>query len=444
MGDVGSVDNAVARSTVVKASWRILPLLGLGYLVAYMDRVNIGFAATRMNQDLHFSATIYGLGGGLFFLSYALFEIPSNLLLVRFGARRWIARIMITWGLLAVAMMFVRTPAQFYILRFLLGFAEAGFFPGVVFYLAHWFPMAERGRAISRFYAAGPLTSVVMGAVSGWLMGLDGRAALHGWQWLFLAEGSPALVVGLAVLWLLPETPAAARWLSQPEKDWLTGQLAADASRVGDPARHDLVAVLRNPLVLQLGAIGFLCIGAFYALTLSAPALLAHGAGLDVTRVGYVVSLGGVLGTAAMLATAAVSDRRGDRFGVLLASSVLVGVAYQALGLAASPAMVVGAYLLFAAAWTTVTTAQVLLWADVLPLKTLAVGSAAINSISQVGGFIGPYLWGVAKDATGSYRLGLTVLAATMLLAVVLIARLRRQVARGRSTVAAGVAPALG
>src|SRR5580658_2767857 len=201
--DAASSD--IGRSALAKASWRLLPLIGLGYGVAYMDRVNISFAALRMNQDLHFSASVYGLGGGLFFLSYALFEVPSNLFLVRFGARRWIARIMLTWGLLAMGMMFVRTPVQFYVMRFLLGLAEAGFFPGVIYYLTLWFPAQHRGKAISRFYVAWPLSSVVMGAVAGTLLNLQGRLGLAGWQWLFLVEGLPALAMSGVILLLLPD-----------------------------------------------------------------------------------------------------------------------------------------------------------------------------------------------------------------------------------------------
>ena len=423
----------VARSAVGKMSWRILPLLGLGYLVAYMDRVNIGFASTRMNADLHFSATVYGLGGGLFFLSYALFEVPSNILLMRFGARRWIARIMVTWGVFAVAMMLVRTPVQFYVLRFLLGFAEAGFFPGVMFYLAHWFPKSQRGVAISRFYVAGPLTAVVMGVVSGGLMGLDGRAGLHGWQWLFLIEGAPAVLVGLLVWRFLPDAPATATWLTQPEKDWLTGELAADAARLAAPADHRVLSALRHPVVLQLGVIGFLCIGAFYALTLSGPALLQSHARLSVIQAGYVVSLGGTLGAAAMLTTGWLSDVVRDRFGVLLGALLLIAVAYQGLALASSPAWTVATYLLFALAWTTVTTAQVLLWADILPIPLLAVGCAAINSINQVGGFLGPVLWGMSRDATGSFRPALSGLAIATVLAIGLTLLLRRYVRRAEA-----------
>ncbi len=191
--DAGS-DDTVGRSALRKASWRLLPLIGLGYGIAYMDRINISFAALRMNDDLGFSATVYGLGGGLFFVSYALLEVPSNVMLMKFGARRWIARIMFTWGVIAVGMMFVKTPMQFYVMRFLLGAAEAGFFPGVVFYLMHWFPAHERGRAISRFYVALPLSSILMGSIAGALLGLDGQLGLKGWQWLFLVEGLPAIL----------------------------------------------------------------------------------------------------------------------------------------------------------------------------------------------------------------------------------------------------------
>ena len=430
-----------ARSAIAKASWRIIPLLGLGYLVAYMDRVNIGFASVRMNADLHFSETVYGLGGGLFFLSYALFEVPSNLLLVRFGARRWIARIMISWGLLAMAMTLVTAPWHFYVLRFLLGFAEAGFFPGVVYYMAHWFPLAQRGRAISRFYVSAPLTAVVMGAISGALLGLDGKAGLHGWQWLFLVEGLPAVAMGLVILFLLPEAPATARWLTTPEKDWLTGELAADAARLGPPAPHHMLAALRDPLVLQLGVIGFLLISSFYALTLSAPKVLIAGTGWDVSHVGYVVGLGGVLGAVSMLVAGWMTDRARDRFPVLLVCTALLAVAYQALGMGGSPAIVIGAYLLFATAWGPVTSGHVQLWADVLPIRKLAVGCAAINSMSQIGAAISPYLWGWSKDATGGYGLALSVMAAAMLLAVVLILVLRARV-RGMIDAVPGIVAA--
>src|SRR5579863_8174251 len=211
----------IGASAQRKASLRLLPVIGIGYGLAYMDRINISFAALRMNSDLHFSATAYGLGAGLFFSGYALCEVPSNLLLLRFGPKRWLARIMFTWGLLAAAMMFVRTPWQFYGVRLLLGMGEAGFFPGVLYYLTLWFPARMRARAVSRFYIALPLSSVVMGSLAGSLLGLRGQFGLAGWQWLFLVEGLPPILFSFVILKLLPDNPERAKWLTADEKAWL-------------------------------------------------------------------------------------------------------------------------------------------------------------------------------------------------------------------------------
>jgi len=413
-----------------KASWRILPLLGVSYLIAYMDRANISFAASQMNSDLHFSATVYGLGGGLFFLSYGLFEVPSNLLLLRFGARRWIARIMVTWGVLAMAMMLVRTPVQFYALRFLLGVAEAGFFPGVVFYLGRWFPKAQRGRALTRFYASGPVSIIVLGLVSGFLLKLDGVFGLRGWHWLFLLEGLPAVLMGCAVLVLLPEAPESSAWLEPDEKAWIAGALAADEARHGAPSGTSVLGALRHPVVLQLGVIGACGIGSFYALNLSAPAVLMAGTGWTIVHAGYLTSLAGLMGAIAMLSAGALSDRLGSRFGILIAAILVMAGGCAMLAAAASPAAVIGGYLLFMLAWHGVTSMFVLLWGDLLPARLLAVGCAAINSMSFVGGFAGPYLWGWSKDATGSCTLALAVMAGVMLASAIWVVALREQTRR--------------
>src|SRR5271157_4267486 len=216
---------AIGKSAQRKASLRLIPVIGIGYGLAYIDRLNLSFASLQMNQDLHFSASVYGFGAGLFFIGYALCEVPSNLLLLRFGAKRWLARIMFTWGLLAASMMFVRTPLEFNVLRFLLGMAEAGFFPGVIYYLTLWFPARMRARAVSRFYIALPLSSVVMGSLAGWLLGLGGKLGLSGWQWLFLLEGLPPVLFSLVILKMLPDGPADAAWLTKEEKTWLQRQV---------------------------------------------------------------------------------------------------------------------------------------------------------------------------------------------------------------------------
>src|SRR4029077_12526703 len=294
-------DGDIGRSARARAMWRVVLLILLAYVVAYIDRVNVSFAALQMNDDLKFSATIYGLGGGLFFLAYALFEVPSSLMLVRFRAPQWIARIMITWGLLAAGMMFVRTPLHFYVMRFLLGVAEAGFFPSVIYYFAGWFPMACRGRAVSRIYIASSLASVVMGAISGGLLGLDGMAGLRGWQWLFLVQGLPAVLLGLILLRFLPAAPATVPWLEEREKAWIHQELARDLALIGAPVRHNLLAAFANPKVLLLGMIGFLGNGAGNGLALSAPAVLAAGGRLDTLHIGYLVSAGGILGVLCVL-----------------------------------------------------------------------------------------------------------------------------------------------
>jgi ACS family tartrate transporter-like MFS transporter len=422
----GMPDATVGRSAMRKALWHILPLILLAYLCAYMDRVNVSFAATQMNLDLGFSATIYGLGGGMFFLGYALFEIPSNLMLVRFGARKWIARIMITWGLLAAGMMFVQTHVQFYIIRFLLGVAEAGFYPGVIYYFSSWFPVCHRGRAVSRFYVASPLASVVMGGVSGWLLGLDGRMGLEGWQWLFLVQGLPTVLVGLVILRFLPDRPATVAWLDESEKAWIEGELTREQARIGEPARHNVLAAFRNPRVLMLGAIGFLLIGAITTLILSAPILLSEATGLDTTHVGYVVSLGGIMGAAAMLFAGNYADRHGDRFLNAFWCIVVMAAAFLVLAISTAPAVTVAAYLTFTVVCFTIPMLTSSGWGEALHVRELAVGAAAINTMSQIGAFVTPYAWGAARDASGSFRAGLVMVLLMTVAQGALILKLRR------------------
>jgi ACS family tartrate transporter-like MFS transporter len=431
MGNGELTESAISRSAMTKVFWRILPLIALAYLFAYMDRVNVSFAAAQMNDDLKFSATIYGLGGGLFFLGYALFEIPSNLMLVRFGARQWIARIMITWGLLSAGMMFVQTPMQFYVLRFLLGVAEAGFYPGVIYYFSSWFPPCHRGRAVSRFFVASPLSSVVMGGISGWLLGLDGRADLQGWQWLFLVQGLPAVLVGLLVLRFLPDPPGTVHWLTASEKAWIEDELAREQARIGAPARHNVLAAFANPRVLLLGVIGFLLIGATTTFILSAPMVLAGATGLAPKSVGYLVSLGGAMGAIIVLLAGNYADRHGDRFLNSFWFTVALAVAFLVLSLPTVPMAAIIAYLIFAASCFAIPMLTSSGWAEVLHVRELAVGAAAINTMSQIGAFVTPYAWGVAKDATGGFQAGLFGLLVMMLMLGGLILLLRHQV-RGR------------
>ncbi len=430
MGERRINDHDVDGARVMaRAAWRIIPLLGLAYMIAFMDRSNISFAARTMNADLGFSATVYGIGGGVFFLSYALFEVPSNILLERVGARAWIARIMVTWGVIAAAMMLVHTAWQFYALRFALGMAEAGFFPGVIYYLSLWFPRAMRGRAISRFYISGPLSRVVIGVLSVRLLALNTVGGLQGWQWLFVGEGLPAILVGILVYWLLPETPDRVAWLSPAEKAWMAGQRAADANSSG--AHHGgtgngaVLRALRLPVVMLLGAVGFLTTCAYYTFTLSEPQILAQVTGWSVASVGYLVSVGGMIGVCGMVFTGWASDRTGSRMPFMVGSTAIVMLAYAAFAAGLGHAAGIVAYGLYVACWGSVTLSVWMLCTDMVPPRDMAVATALVNTLSQAGAFVGPIAWGVARDATGSFHLGLVGLAVVQGLALAVVGLLR-------------------
>jgi len=424
--------DSLPHRTIAAMSWRILPLIGLGYLFSLMDRLNISMAALQMNMELKFSATVYGAGAGAFYLAYALFEVPSNMLMTKVGARKWLARIMFTWGILAASMMLVRTPFQFYLVRFLLGMAEAGFFPGVVYYLSHWFPRVQRGRAISRFYFFGPLSSTIMGFASPPLLGLHGAVGLSGWQWLFLVEGLPATFIGIVIFLMLPDSPKTAKWLTPPQSDWIERALEADRKRMRTTEKESLAAALAHPATLRLGAMGFLAIGSMVTYALSAPLMLKE-AGYTSGQIGDLVAIGGVLGAVGMLVTGWISDRQGERFTSMWIWTTLMGLSFAITAAASSPKILAAAYLLYGLSWGSVTLSQVSAWADLLQGRVLALGCAAINSLSQIGAFVLPLAWGKAADATGGYHaglIGLTVATAiALLLTMELAANTRRTVA---------------
>lgn len=426
-----AVEEAIGRSTQRKASLRLLPVIGVGYGLAFMDRINISFASLQMNRDLHFSASVYGFGAGLFFIGYALCEVPSNLLLLRFGARRWLARIMLTWGLLAAAMMFVRTPLEFNVLRFMLGMAEAGFYPGVIYYLTLWFPAQARARAVSRFYVALPLSSVVMGSVAGWLLGLNGKLGLSGWQWLFLLEGLPAAAFSLIILKMLPDNPAQAKWLTVEEKAWLEGRLKADGKKAHLGHEVGVARALFEPKVWMIGAYFFFALTANYAYGFSAPAILQGVTGWSATNVGFLVACIGLAGAAGMLVNSAHSDRKGERAMHCIVPCVVMAAGYLTASYAKEPWLVVAG---LAASFTAFM--SMLGPANAVPMQFLAgraaaAGVAAMNTITMFSGFVGPYWMGVMKDYTGSYAAGLRGLVLPSLLAAATMYALTRSLARG-------------
>lgn len=433
---------SVASRALGKASWRILPLVGLGYLCCYLDRLNVSFAATQMNVDLKFSATVYGLGGGFFFLTYALLEIPSGMVMPRIGARRWMSRIMVSWGLISAGMMFVRTPVQFYVMRLLLGAAEAGFWPTCIYYLTYWYPAAHRGRAISRFYCFGGITSIVGGAVSGWLLGLDGMAGLRGWQWLFLLEGAPTVLLGLAMLRLLPDRPETSPWLAEDERAWIVGELATENLRLAAGKEPHPLRALQDPLVLHLAVIACLTIGGYIGFALIAPQVLMTGTGMSVGHVGYLISCGGAMTVIGMLACGWHSDRAGDRFGHFIGSMVAVAAAFAAMACATTPAVLITGYLAMSFFWPAVTLSTNVVTTEVVPCRMLAVAVAVTNTLAQLGAFVVPVIWGISKDSTGSYHLGLSLIPLLFIASAAIAIHLRRQIRLKWSAVVPVIVPA--
>src|SRR5262245_36752375 len=319
----------LGRATLAKVGWRLLPFLLLLYIVAWIDRVNIGVAGLQMRPDLGLSDTVWGLGAGIFFAGYALFEVPSNLILVRVGARFWIARIMITWGILSVLMMFVQGPKSFYVLRFLLGVAEAGFLPGIIYYLGHWFPRTYRAKAVSWFMIGIPLSIVFGGPLSGWLLdNFDGHMGLHGWQWMYLVEGIPAVILGIVVLWFLTENPADANWLEPEQRGWLTQRIQSEHTEAHTRHGVGLGQALVHPTVWLLAIIMFCCQTPSYGLTLWVPTIVKGLAGYTDFEVGLFSAIPYIAAAAGMILVGRSSDRSGERFLHVAIPSVVGAIGF--------------------------------------------------------------------------------------------------------------------
>jgi ACS family tartrate transporter-like MFS transporter len=406
------MERTLEQRTIAKVSWRLLPLIVVIYFVAYMDRTNVSFAALSMNKDLGFTAYVYGWGAGIFFLGYFLFEVPSNVILEKTGARIWIARIMITWGIVAAIMAFVSGAASFLTLRFLLGVAEAGFFPGMILYFTYWFPSKYRARVIAALFLAVPGTNAVTAVVSGALLQMDGIFGLRGWQWLYIVEAVPAILLAFAVLALMTDRPAKATWLSQEERDWLEGVLAAErSSKIKAHGELTLYQALTNSTVLLLSSIYLTIVTATYGITFFLPPIL-KALGLSDFGTGLATAVPYTLGTIGMLAWSWSSDRHNERrihffVACLLATVGLIAVGWLSGSYWAIVAMsfaAIGIYGSKPAFWP--------LPSAFLTGAAAAGGIALVNSIGNLGGFIGPYVVGWIKDTTGSFEAGLYFLAA--------------------------------
>jgi ACS family tartrate transporter-like MFS transporter len=422
--DIASVARQIPRharqiarhdEAVRKAAFRLIPFLALCYTVNFLDRVNVGFAALAMNKDLGFTPWVYGLGAGIFFLGYIAFEIPSNLALERFGARIWIARIMISWGFIATAMALVTGPSSFYLMRLLLGIAEAGFFPGIILYLTYWFPSRTRARIVALFMTAVPLATVVGGPVSGALLELHGLAGLKGWQWLFIIEGLPAVALGIAALKYLDDRPEYADWLAADERKALAETLADEADATRQVGYADLWQALTRPRVLALGLLYFLMVVGLYGLGFWMPQVLQTFK-LGALSIGFLTAIPYLFATIAMVAWGWRSDRTGERrwhiaLPLLLAAAAFAWSAYSgplvptiiALTLAT-----LGFYAAFGPFWSLPTA--------ILTGTGAAAGLALVNSMGNFGGFVGPTIVGLLKEATGSFSAALLFLAGSLAL----------------------------
>lgn len=402
-----------------KVAWRLLPFLGLLYFTAYLDRVNVGFAALTMNRDIGLSAAAYGAGAGIFFIGYFLFEVPSNLILEKVGARRWIARIMVSWGVLSAAMAFVNGPISFYVVRFLLGVAEAGFFPGMILYLTYWFPWAQRGRIVAAFMLAIPLSNVLGAPVSTAILDTS-LFGLAGWRTMFLIEALPAIILGFVVLLWMADRPAAARWLSDPERTILQRALDRDHLPTDDGHLHGLRHALASARVWRYGFVYFGAVMGSYGLGFWMPQIVKGFGGLSNVQTGFITAGPYLLAAIGMVLWGRHADRTGERLWHFILPCLLAASGFLLASQVNDPLVQFGGLTLGAIG---VNGACSAFWA--LPTRFLrgtaaAGGIALINSVGNLAGYIGPSVMGFLKERTGAYGAGILALSVALLCAALL------------------------
>jgi ACS family tartrate transporter-like MFS transporter len=412
-----------ADRVFARCAWRLLPFLGLLYVANYLDRFNAGFAALTMNRDLGFSASVFGFGGGILFAGYLLFQIPANAVLLRLGTRRWMFCILTVWGLISASTGFIHSAREFYILRFLLGLAEAGLFPGVIFYLGLWFPKQYRVRFSAMFVCAIPLSGVVGGPVSAAILATNGLAGLHGWQLLFLLEGLPATLMGLAVLKFLPDSPNQAKWLDTDERAMIRARLMNEARGEQQPLRE----AFRDAKIIVVSLASFAAGSALYATGLWLPQIVS-AMGFSITGTGIVVALVYALAMVIIVGWGYSCDRSGEGFRHVAFAWLFAAVGFALASVATDNALSLAGLALAAG----------FIPAAIGPLFTLpsrflrgpaeAGGISAINTIVSLGGFVGPYIIGVLKDRSGNYASGMAMLAAGLVVASAMVLVLARRV----------------
>lgn len=420
-------DERFAKRTVRKITLRIIPFVFLLYIVNYIDRANIGYAALQMNAELGLTSQAFGLAAGLFFIGYFLCEVPSNVMLAKFGARRWIARILLTWGALTVVMAFVQTDWQLYLIRFLLGVAEAGFFPGIIIYLGCWFRGKELASTMALFIASIPVSYIIASPLSTWIMHSINWGGVSGWRWMFVLEGVPAVVLGVVCYFALTERPKDAKWLTARERDWITAELEREQmAKAGTTAHLSIWRTLANPKVLYLGAIYFVYQVGSLGIGYWLPQIIKHFSGsLTTVQIGFIGMVPYIVATVAMIAWSRRSDRKNER---KMHSYIPMGIAAIAMFLAAvleSPVLMIASISIALAGLYSFKSPFWAVPGQFLSLATAGTAIAAINSIGNLGGFAGPYALGLLIDTTGSAEAGLYFFAGLLVVSTVMMAALR-------------------
>jgi sugar phosphate permease len=398
------------QRTMRRVMWRLIPFLMLCYVCCWLNRINLSFASLQMNKPLGLTATDYGLAAGLFFITYALLEVPSNLLLHKFGARKWIARIMVTWGVVAACMALVVGPYSFYIMRLLLGAAEAGFYPGILFYLTLWIPAAYRARTYSFFLCAIPITGIIGGPLSVHLLALNGVAGLAGWQWMFIVEGLPSVIIAPIVLIYLQDRPAQAKWLASDESQWLTNELAGETKTIELRKAQSVMTALTNPTVILMSLMYFSNVCLINAVLFFLPQIV-KGLGYSMTAVGNLMIVPNALALVAMIYWGRRSDKSGERFGHASIANLVAALALMGAMLLSEPLL---RGIAFSVSFAAILSMVVPFWAipgTFLSGASAAGGIAAISAMGVTGGFVAPYFIGFLKDLTGNFEIPFIAIA---------------------------------
>lgn len=419
------IHSSLEKQAIRRITWRLIPFLMLLYFVAFLDRINVGFGALTMNKDVGLTAQMFGFGSGIFFFGYFMFEVPSTIILHKVGARFWIGRVMFTWGLVSMAMALTRGPISFYLVRFLLGLAEAGFFPGIILYLSYWFPSNHRSTVTAMFMCAAPAAGLIGSPISGALMQLDGLLSLKGWQWLFIAEGFPALILGLITYHFLSDRPAGAAWLTAEERNWLSEAIAQEEAAIRDSRSHNALRALADWKVLALSLAYFGTSAGLYTVGFWAP-LIVTGFGFSVMNVGFLLAIPNLIAVIGMVLWSRHSDRSGERYWHA-AIACLIGALGMVLAARAGSSATLAIAGLSLTAFG-VSAAKPPLWS--LP-TTFFTGTAAaasiglINSLGTLGGFAGPYMIGLTNATGRNFSRGLCLVGGTLIVSAVTIVAMR-------------------